>query len=143
MSNRAAQPKLRGRPKLGQKDLLALGVYTLMNRNHPVLDFTYDRASRRARIDAVHDDAAWGPLGIGPRSRKPRERWRPPSPNEIDFAQWLQHRYMPPLRPEAPRMLAQADEASTDMLMFASLGLNLSDQYRQPLWLIAPPSISR
>ncbi len=129
VERRATQPTLRGRPKLGQKDLLALVSHTLMNRNHPVLDFTYDRASKRTRIEKVHDDAMWGPLGIGRRSRKPRSGWRPPSPNEIDLAQWLRHRYMPPLRPEAPRVLKQAGETSTDMLMFASLGLNLSDQY--------------
>ena len=129
VGRRASQEKLKGRPKLGQKDLLALGTHTLMNRNHPVLDFTYDRASRRTRIEEVHDDALWAPLGVGHRSRKPRNGWRPPTPNEIDLEQWLQHRYMPPLRPEAPRILRQTGEPSTDMLMFASLGLNLSDQY--------------
>ena len=129
VERRASQEKLKGRPKLGQKDLLALGTHTLMNRNHPVLDFTYDRDSRRTRIEKVHDDALWAPLGVGRRSRKPRDGWRPPTPNEIDLEQWLQHRYMPPLRPEAPRILRQTGEPSTDMLMFASLGLNLSDQY--------------
>lgn len=129
VQNRLTQPKLKGRPKLGQKDLLALGSHTLMNRNHPVLDFTYDRKSKRVRIERVHDDALWAPLGVGRRSRPPRDGWRPPVPNELDLALWLQRRYMPPLRPEAPRLLQQAGEPSTDMLMFASLGLNLSDQY--------------
>ena len=127
--DRASAPKLSGRPKLGQKDLLALSTYTLMNRDHPVLDFTYDRKQRRTRIECVHEEALWGPLGIGRRARKPREGWRPPVPNEVDLALWLEHRYMPPLRPEAARVLRETGELSTDMLMFSSLGLNLSDQY--------------
>ncbi|MBQ9042971.1 MAG: DNA-binding protein [Eggerthellaceae bacterium] len=127
--DRVTAPKLSGRPKLGQKDLLALSTHTLMNRDHPVLDFTYDRKQKRARIERVHEEGLWGPLGIGRRSRKPREGWRPPVPNEVDLALWLEHRYMPPLRPEAARILRETGEPSTDMLMFSSLGLNLSDQY--------------
>ena len=174
---RAMQPKLAGRPKLGQKDLLALSSHTLMNRDHPVLDFTYDRKSKRVRIERVYDEARWAPLGAGGRARMPRNagkqgkasrgvsgraptpldadgwaleldadkralapdaggraltslgNWRPPVPNEIDLALWLQHRYMPPLRPEAARVLRETGETSTDMLMLSSLGLNLSDQY--------------
>ena len=129
VEDRASSPKLAGRPKLGQKDLLALSSHTLMNRDHPVLDFTYDRKSKRTRIERVYDDAYWGPLGIGRCARRERGGWRPPVPNEIDLALWLQHRYMPPLRPEAARLLREAGEPSTDMLMFSSLGLNLSDQY--------------
>lgn len=127
--DRASAPKLSGRPKLGQKDLLALSTHTLMNRDHPVLDFTYDRKRKRVRIERVHGEAVWGPLGIGRRARKPCEGWRPPVPNEVDLALWLEHRYMPPLRPEAARILRETGEPSTDMLMLSSLGLNLSDQY--------------
>lgn len=127
--NRASSPKLSGRPKLGQKDLLALSEHTLMNRDHPVLDFTYDRKGRRTRIERVYGEAAWAPLGTGRRARKPEGGWRPPVPNEIDLALWLEHRYMPPLRPEAARILRETGEPSTDMLMLSSLGLNLSDQY--------------
>ncbi|MBQ9001592.1 MAG: helix-turn-helix domain-containing protein [Eggerthellaceae bacterium] len=87
--DRALAPKLSGRPKLGQKDLLALSAHTLMNRDHPVLDFTYDRRQKRARIEHVHEEALWGPLGMGRRARKPREGWRPPVPNELDLALWL------------------------------------------------------
>lgn len=129
VTTRATSPKLSGRPKLGQKDLLALSTHTLMNRDHPVIDFTYDRKTKRARIERVHDDALWAPLGIGGRARKPRQGWRPPVPNEIDLARWIEHRYMPPLRPEAARILRETDAPSTDVLMLSSLGLNLSDQY--------------
>ena len=129
VEKRASSPKLSGRPKLGQKDLLALSSHTLMNRDHPVLDFTYDRKGKRTRIERVYDNALWGPLGIGRRTRQKNDGWRPPVPNEIDLQLWLEHRYMPPLRPEASRLLHQTGNPSTDMLMFSSLGLNLSDQY--------------
>ena len=127
--DRASAPKLSGRPKLGQKDLLALSTHTLMNRDHPVLDFTYDRKGKRTRVERTYDEALWAPLGVGRQARKPRKSWRPPVPNEIDLALWLEHRYMPPLRPEAARILRETGQPSTDMLMLSSLGLNLSDQY--------------
>ena len=30
-----------------------------MNRDHPVLDFTYDREQKRIRSERVHEDALW------------------------------------------------------------------------------------
>ena len=39
---RAAAPVPSGRPRMGQKDRLALSEHTLMNAEHPVLDFMYD-----------------------------------------------------------------------------------------------------
>ena len=92
VEKRASSPKLSGRPKLGQKDLLALSSHTLMNRDHPVLDFTYDRKGKRTRIERVYDNALWGPLGIGRRKRQKNDGWRPPVPNEIDLQLWLEHR---------------------------------------------------
>lgn len=59
-------------------------------------------------------------LGAGMEGRRP---------NADDFATWLRRRYMPPLRPEAARLMRAACVSSTDALMFGSLGLNLSDQY--------------
>ena len=129
VEDRLRAPRLTGRPKLGQKDLLALETHTLMCRDREVLDFTYDRKSKRARIDRLRDGAAWAPLGTGPRSARERDGWHPPTPNDIDLSLWIQHRYMPPLRPEAARLMRLANVSSTDELMFGSLGLNLSDQY--------------
>lgn len=120
VDRRVSSPKLRGRPKMGQKDLMSLRRCTLMNRNHAVLDFTYDDARKTVTIDALHDGVEWAPPGIGERGRRP---------NPLDLASWIGRRYMPALRPEAPRLLKAANAASVDALMFGSLGLNLSDQY--------------
>ena len=120
VEERARAPRLAGRPKLGQKRLLSLKPYTLMNRNHAVLDFVYDDGRKRVSIERVREGAAWAPLGAGLAGRKP---------NGEDFAAWLRRRYMPPLRPEAARLMRAAGVSSTDALMFGSLGLNLSDQY--------------
>lgn len=136
VEQRKLAPKLVGRPKLGQKNLLALGTHTLMCRDHEILDFTYDRATKRVRIEQVHGDVAWAPLGSGQRERYHGDGWAAPAPNEIDLALWIQHRYMPPLRPEAARLLKAANALSTDELMFGSYGLNLSDQY----WFKPPAS---
>ena len=102
---RAEGPKLAGRPRFGQKDLLALGAHTLMFRNREVFDFTYDRKSKRAHIDRFRDGAAWAPLGTGPRGKSVVDGFRPPVPNDVDLALWIGHRYMPALRPEASRLL--------------------------------------
>ena len=59
VEDRLRAPRLTGQPKLGQKDLLALETHTLMCRDREVLDFTYDRKSKRARIDRLRDGAAW------------------------------------------------------------------------------------
>lgn len=120
VAERAAAPKLKGRPKMGQKRLMNLKRYTLMNRNHPVLDFTYDAARKTASIDGIGAGIAWAPPGIGAEGR---------GPNALDLAQWIGRRYMPPLRPEARRLMRAAGVSSADALMFGSLGLNLSDQY--------------
>ena len=120
VEERARAPRLAGRPKLGQKRLLSLKPYTLMNRNHAVFDFVYDDGRKRVSIERVREGAAWAPLGAGLAGRKP---------NGEDFAAWLRRRYMPPLRPEAARLMRAAGVSSTDALMFGSLGLNLSDQY--------------
>lgn len=117
---RLAAPKLKGRPKLGQKRLLSLKSYTLMNRNHAVLDFTYDDEKKTASIDALHSDASWAPPGIGMQGK---------GPNPLDLAQWIRRRYLPPLRPDARALMRAAGVSSADALMFGSLGLNLSDQY--------------
>ncbi|WP_139651175.1 helix-turn-helix domain-containing protein [Raoultibacter phocaeensis] len=117
---RASEPKLKGRPKLGQKNLMSLKRYTLMNRNHEVLDFVYDNESKRVSIGSLHDGIAWVPLGLGREGCKP---------NAFDFAVWLTRRYMPPLRQGTAVLMQAAGVSAPDELMFGSLGLNLSDQY--------------
>ena len=115
---RMLEPRLRGRPKMGQKNVLSLGSYTLMCRNHEVFDFTYDNLRKTARVDALKE-VAYSPLGTGRNGK----------PNNYDLAIWISRRYMPALRPEARSAMAAAKVASPDELMFAAMGLNLSDQY--------------
>ena len=117
---RLRMPKLKGRPKLGQKNLMNLNRFTLMNRNHEVFEFVYDTEKKTVSIESLCDGVAWAPLGAGLEGR---------APNPIDFAVWLKRRYMPPLRPEASALMRAAGVSSVDVLMFGSLGLNLSDQY--------------
>lgn len=116
---RLTSPTLKGRPRMGQKNLLNLGTFTLMNRQHEVLDFAYDYQKKTASIINPKEGIAWAPLGIG----------RNGIPNNLDLALWIGRRYMPPLRPEATRLLQQTGAPSVDALMFGSFGLNLSDQY--------------
>ncbi len=71
VEERARAPRLAGRPKLGQKHLLSLKPYTLMNRNHAVFDFVYDDERKRVSIERVREGAAWAPLGAGLAGRKP------------------------------------------------------------------------
>ena len=96
VEERARMPRISGRPKMGQKRLMSLKSYTLMNRNHAVFDFVYDDERKRVSIGTVHEGAAWAPLGAGMEGRRP---------NADDFATWLRRRYMPPLRPEAARLM--------------------------------------
>ena len=50
----------------------SLKPYTLMNRNHAVLDFVYDDERKRVSIERVREGAAWAPVGRGPcGGRKP------------------------------------------------------------------------
>lgn len=117
---RLQSPKLAGRPKMGQKNLMSLKRYTLMNRNHAVLEFVYDNERKAASVERVCSGRAWAPLGTYVSGRQP---------NGIDLSVWLGRRYLPTLRPEASALMHAAGVSSSDALMFGSLGLNLSDQY--------------
>lgn len=129
VERRAKAPKLSGRPKMGQKDLLHLKRYTLMCREHEALDFIYDRQRQDVQILEVHD-ARYAPAGSGPAAKGEGSLGvAAPRPNRYDLREWIAHRYMPALRPEARSLLRAANVNGTDELMFGSLGLNLSDQY--------------
>lgn len=62
---RAASPRLRGRSKMGQKNVMNLKRYPLMNRNHEVLDFIYDNEKKNVSIACLHEKVAWAPPGVG------------------------------------------------------------------------------
>lgn len=120
VEERATLNRGPGRLKMDEKNSDNLVAYTLMNRNHPVLDFTYNRRTRETADLVVREGIAWKPLGIGPREREP---------NRYDLAAWIAARSIPDLRPNLSPLLRQVAAAHAADLMFASWGLNLSDQY--------------
>lgn len=97
-----------------------LESYTLMNRNHPVLDFTYNRRTRETTDLVPREGIDWKPLGIGLIER---------TPNRYDLAAWIASRAMPDLRPNLALVLRETSLRHAPDLMFSSLGLNLSDHY--------------
>lgn len=117
---RAECARTVGRPKMDEKDARNLASYTLMNRNHPVLDFVYNRRTREAGHLVPREGIAWKPLGIGLREG---------SPNRYDLAAWIASRSIPDVRPNLAPMLRELAARHGADLMFGSWGLNLSDQY--------------
>lgn len=109
-----------GRPKMGERNPANLERYTLMNCEHAVLDFTYNRRTLEVGDLAMREGLAWKPLGIGLIEK---------TPNRYDLAAWIRARSIPDLRPHLPQALRDARIGSAPELMFSSLGLNLSDQY--------------
>lgn len=120
VSERAANRRPAGRLKMGEKDASNLEAYTLMNRNHPVLDFVYNRRTRETADLVPREGAAWKPFGIGLREHKP---------NRYDLAEWISARSIPDLRPNLAPALREAALRHAADLMFSTWGLNLSDQY--------------
>ncbi|WP_232050926.1 HipA domain-containing protein [Arabiibacter massiliensis] len=117
---RAAAPRATGRPKMGEKDPRNLVELTLMNRNHAVLDFVYNRRTRETADIVPREGIAWKPLGIGLREL---------GPNRYDLAAWLAARSIPDLRPRLAPLLRELAARHGSDLMLGSWGLNLSDQY--------------
>ena len=109
-----------GRPKMGERNPGNLVRYTLMNRNHPVLDFTYNRRTAEVGDLAPCEGIAYKPLGIGPWDREP---------NRYDLAEWIAARAVPRVRPRWGALLKLVRAATAADLMLESFGLNLSDQY--------------
>lgn len=68
---RAERGRTAGRPKMNEKNERNLAPFTLMNRNHPVLDFVYNRRTRETADIVPREGIAWKPLGIGLRERTP------------------------------------------------------------------------
>lgn len=60
---RQSTPKLKGRPPLGDCGTANYETHTLMNANHKVARFTYNRASRQVTKVENLEDYAWAPLG--------------------------------------------------------------------------------
>lgn len=109
-----------GRPLMGERDERNLSRHTLMNREHPVIDFTYDRRTREVGELKAREGLAWRPLGIGRLDKEP---------NRYDLAAWIRARSIPDIRPHLSEELQRLGLGSAPELMFSSLGLSLSDQY--------------
>ncbi|MCI2240816.1 helix-turn-helix domain-containing protein [Adlercreutzia faecimuris] len=120
VARRQAAPTHAGRPKMGERDAGNLGAYTLMSRDHAVLDFTYNHRTGETADLVEREGIAWRPLGVGRIDRKP---------NRYDLAAWLAARSIPAVRPNLATALRALGARSASDLMFESLGLSLSDQY--------------
>ena len=116
----ATRERKAGRPKMGERNPANLERYTLMNREHAVLDFTYNRRTREVGDLSMREGLAWKPLGVGLVEKEP---------NRYDLAAWIRARSIPDLRPHLPNVLESANVGSASELMFSTFGLNLSDQY--------------
>lgn len=117
---RAASERLRGRPSDRSGETAHRACYTLMCRDHEVLDFAYDFRSGAVADLELLDGIAWKPLGIGRLDK---------APNRYDFAEWLRNRAIPGMRPNMPVALRDLMVRTPAALMFQSWGLSLSDPY--------------
>lgn len=120
VQTRLEAPRRAGRPDQKSGDGAERFRYTLMNRDHPVLAFTYNTRTGEATGVEALDDVAWKPLGVGRRDK---------APNRYDLAQWIRSRAIPSVRPNLPRALRDLSIATAPALMFESWGLSLSDPY--------------
>ena len=83
---------------MNEKNERNLAPFTLMNRNHPVLDFVYNRRTRETADIVPREGIAWKPLGIGLRER---------TPNRYDLAAWIASRSIPDMRPNLAPVLRE------------------------------------
>ena len=110
---RAERGRTAGRPKMNEKNERNLAPFTLMNRNHPVLDFVYNRRTRETADIVPREGIAWKPLGIGLRER---------TPNRYDLAAWIASRSIPDMRPNLAPVLRELAARHGIDLMFDSWG---------------------
>ena len=108
---RAERGRTAGRPKMNEKNERNLAPFTLMNRNHPVLDFVYNRRTRETADIVPREGIAWKPLGIGLRER---------TPNRYDLAAWIASRSIPDMRPNLAPVLRELAARHGIDLMFDS-----------------------
>lgn len=108
-----------GRPRKHPKE--APRFFTLMNRQHEVLDFTYDELSREFTKVTKMKDPARAPFGlISPQGKKV---------SLSGLTYWWKHRSIPRSRSGIEAKLASLGLSDVWSIPFKSLGLSLSDQY--------------
>lgn len=116
---RAQANPTAGRPSKTTRDTITR--YTLMNRQHEVLDVEFDEdANEFSAVTDVHD-VSRAPLGFtSPRGSKVSLR---------ELTSWWAHRSIPVSRAGMDAKLASLGVRDSSRIPFRSLGLSLSDQY--------------
>lgn len=109
-----------GRPPFGQKRRDEIRVYTLMNKNDPVLKFTFDHQRKLAVKVEPLDGVAASPIGACAK---------PGKPTEFALTSWMSNRYIPENRIGLKRILEKTGCKDTSELLFQTFGQNLTDQY--------------
>jgi excisionase family DNA binding protein len=120
VQERLKVPRLTGRPKLGERNPGKLWRYTLMNRNHAVFDLVYNSGNHTVGEVTIREGIDYAPLGT---------MSRPGHPTPGQTSDWLSNRYIPTVRPRLKEALREFAVEHQVQLLFASYGLNLSDQY--------------
>jgi excisionase family DNA binding protein len=116
----ASNRRPAGRPRRDQKDPDLLDSYTLMNKNHAVLEFIFNRQRGIVVSLETLKDVAYAPPGAC---------GRPGRPTPTALTGWIRDRYIPSVRPNLNKVLKELGLTQASELLFSSLGLNLSDQY--------------
>lgn len=119
IEQRASAPHSAGRPK--RVDPSAAENYVLMNRNHEVLEFSYDEKSGAFSGSNTVFDTSRAPLGVV------SSRGVSASAQALSF--WWNHRAIPRTRDGLLEKLGDLGVRRAEQLPFRSLGLSLSDQY--------------
>jgi hypothetical protein len=91
-----------------------------MSRDHEILDFIYNSRNHTVGEVRALDGIAYAPLGI---------LSSPGHPTATYTTEWIANRYIPSIRPRLAEALRELGYSHPAQMMFASFGLNLSDQY--------------
>jgi len=120
----SVEARLASKPKAGRpakNEPADERSYTLMNRTHEILSFTFDAANDRFTSAGNIIDNERAPLGLtSPRGASVSLR-------ALSF--WWKHRSIPSSRAGLPEKLAELGLGDATELPFRNLGLSLSDQY--------------
>lgn len=110
-----------GRPRKNAQSKRSVQGYTLMNRNHKVLHFSYS-TDTHAFLEADEImDAQRAPLGLtSPRGARA---------SVSALASWWSHRAIPKYRQDITQKLEELGVENPAEIPFRSLGFSLSDQY--------------
>lgn len=117
---RLETPRIKGRPKLGEKDPRMLKRYTLMNQNTEVFDFVVKASDLTIGEISEIKHREYAPLGA---------LSMPGRAHKYNLENWIRCRSVPAERPQLASLLRKFGARSSKDLLFQTLGFNLSDQY--------------